>query len=448
MNIYIDCTDIILSQQNTGIQRVVRNLTTFCTKHEDYLGIRCQLVFFDKYYGFIRIKNSNKNSLQESVGYFHTIRISLREPWRIKRLIKYLFPITWFHDLLDRFWQDPARLLLSVPLLLFSLPIILFSIIYTFFKQVPNKWHPKINDIFLIPGSSWWNFDMRNAINLIKKQKGHVAVVIFDLIPISHSQTCGNYAQSFAHELPFLIKNADLFLAISRTTQNALVDYIATQKILNPAKIVHFLLGADLDQVKPEKPRRKELLSFFKKRPYVCVGTLEPRKNHNFLLDAFDHLWQKDPDVALCIIGRYGWKSEELVKRLRHHPQYTHSLIWFDNLNDTELAYCYQNSKALIFPSIIEGFGLPLVEALHYGRPVFASDIPIFKEIGGERCIYFSLGDPCCLANIIEQNEKKGNDISMTHAAEFKWISWNESSKQFYSLIVDHFGTYENSLTQ
>ncbi len=81
----------------------------------------------------------------------------------------------------------------------------------------------------------------------------------------------------------------------------------------------------------------------------------------------------------------------DFVEQLQKHSQYGKSLFWLNDATDTELAFCYRNARALVYPSIIEGFGLPLVEALYYGCPVLASDIPVFHEIGGDHCTYFSL---------------------------------------------------------
>ena len=124
------------------------------------------------------------------------------------------------------------------------------------------------------------------------------------------------------------------------------------------------------------------------------MGTLEPRKNHAMLLDAFERVWRTHPQSRLVIVGRFGWMCNDLVKRILHHAQYARSLFLFTNLSDAELAYCYEHATAFVFPSHAEGFGLPIVEALQHGLPVMASDIPIHREVVSDFCAYFDQHDP------------------------------------------------------
>ncbi|MGD2114973.1 MAG: glycosyltransferase family 1 protein, partial [Acidobacteriota bacterium] len=120
----------------------------------------------------------------------------------------------------------------------------------------------------------------------------------------------------------------------------------------------------------------------------LFVGTLEPRKNVETLLDAWRGLRSRRrdvPDLVLC--GRLGWKGERLVRRLErgrdegwlHQPGY---------VADDELAALYRDAVLLAFPSHYEGFGLPLLEALAAGTPVVASDIPVLREVAGEAALY------------------------------------------------------------
>ena len=81
------------------------------------------------------------------------------------------------------------------------------------------------------------------------------------------------------------------------------------------------------------------------------------------------------------MFGRPGWRLDRLARRIRKHPQFGQRLIWFETGSDAELDYAYRHASALIFASRCEGFGLLLVLAMHYGLPVIASDIPVFREI-------------------------------------------------------------------
>ncbi|MEM8119924.1 glycosyltransferase, partial [Morganella morganii] len=109
-----------------------------------------------------------------------------------------------------------------------------------------------------------------------------------------------------------------------------------------------------------------DLLRMFKaKAPvFLMVSTIEPRKNHGYLLDAFERAWAQGSQARLCIAGRIGWKCEALVERVRQHPELNKRLFMFNDLSDKSLEYAYSHAASLVFPSYVEGFGLPLVEAM------------------------------------------------------------------------------------
>jgi len=131
----------------------------------------------------------------------------------------------------------------------------------------------------------------------------------------------------------------------------------------------------------------------------------------------------------LCIVGRMGWKVEALLRRIEQHPEKNVRLFWWSDLSDDELLYCYGNAKMLLFPSFIEGFGLPLVESLSNGLPVLASDTPIHREIGGEQIGYFDLADPHSLKEKLLAIEASGIPDSLQVSPGYQWLSWLESSR-------------------
>ena len=88
------------------------------------------------------------------------------------------------------------------------------------------------------------------------------------------------------------------------------------------------------------------------------------------------------------------------------------------------------NARALVFPSYVEGFGLPLVEAMQRGLPAMASDIPVFREIGGEFMAYFNLDDPQTLADRVTQFESSDEFPASRSVADWQWIGWREASQQ------------------
>jgi glycosyltransferase involved in cell wall biosynthesis len=125
---------------------------------------------------------------------------------------------------------------------------------------------------------------------------------------------------------------------------------------------------------------------------FVMCGTIEPRKNHLLLL----HLWR---DLArtegaripkLLIIGKRGWKNENVVDMLERSAAIRPHVIEASGLSTPAMKHFIAHARALLMPSFAEGYCLPMVEALALGTPVVASDIAVFREVGGDRCVYRS----------------------------------------------------------
>ena len=171
---------------------------------------------------------------------------------------------------------------------------------------------------------------------------------------------------------------------------------------------------------------------------YLMVSTIEPRKNHAYLLDAFERIWAEDSEACLCFVGKIGWKTEQLIERIRQHPQFQKKLFMFNDLSDRELEHCYTHARSLVFPSYVEGFGLPLVEAMQRGLPAMASDIPVFREIGGDSMVYFDLEQPETLARLIRQFEESGKFPAPLSLADWQWINWQQASQQLIDKIQQH----------
>lgn len=111
----------------------------------------------------------------------------------------------------------------------------------------------------------------------------------------------------------------------------------------------------------------------------LCVGTIEPRKNHGMLLDAWQRLEVLEPDpvrgsVGLVIVGRLGWRSDELARRLRRLHRSDRRVQWLRTVDDTQLAALYRDATAVVMPSLDEGLGLPVLEARRNAVPVLAGN--------------------------------------------------------------------------
>lgn len=253
----------------------------------------------------------------------------------------------------------------------------------------------RAGDAFLCLDSSWV-YDIRTALDEAGRAGASRALVLCDVLPLSHPQwfTEGT-RRYFRGWLCAVLPRLEGVFAISRTTCASLAALAGTGELpvraLPPCRAIR--LGAeipagDCGEVRPEL---KRLLRAPRPPAFLSVGTLEPRKNLDFAIDLFDALAARGLDFQWHLVGAPGWLAEATAQRIRAHPRFGDRLFWWTDLDDAELLHCYRHAAALVAVSRAEGFGLPLVEARLAGLPVFASDIPVFREVLGAEARYLPL---------------------------------------------------------
>lgn len=229
--------------------------------------------------------------------------------------------------------------------------------------------------------------------------------MVYDLLPLSRPEWFSSrLAANFRRWIGVLARQADRCICISEATSQDLQRHLKAFSGARRPEIVTVPLGADLDASFPSRGIPEDhahLTDWLRgRRAVLAVGTVEPRKGHDKLLAAFDHLWQDEPgsDLSLVIVGRAGWKTDRLQEKIRTHQELGKRLVWVEQASDDVLAELYRECTGLVSASLAEGFGLPLIEALRHGLPVLARNIPVFREVGGDLFNYFDDDAPAAFA--------------------------------------------------
>ena len=292
------------------------------------------------------------------------------------------------------------------------------------------------------------------AAFLALRDKGvKLACVVHDLAPIRFPhQVPARFRVNFRRWVDGNLAGSDLVVAISSTVRDDLADYFTgLASAARPAgrRLAWFHLGQDLDRALPDGKVRAALARIFDDRDsgtvFLMVGWLHPRKNHTFVLDALERLHREGISARLVLIGRRDLAADGFYRRVGAHADLARQVFVFHDATDTELAYCYRRSSALVYPSISEGFGLPLVEALGYGLRVFASDIPVFREIGEGYVSFFPLDDPEVLTGKLRRFCMDGHFDARRPIAEFRWPTWRESIERLLDIVLEPDGASDTA---
>jgi len=212
--------------------------------------------------------------------------------------------------------------------------------------------------------------------------------LVHDLIPITHPEFC-RPGESSRHRarMRTVLATATGVIANSQATQDELGAFAAAERQPCPAALTAWL-GLDPLPV-PQHPRMPEHPTF------VVLSTIEARKNHLMLLEIWSRLVDRLGDSAprLLIIGQRGWEADPVFDLLDQVGRLDGYVIELNHCSDKELAQHLAAARALLFPSLAEGYGLPLIEALALGVPAITSDLPVFREIGDDIPDYLSATD-------------------------------------------------------
>lgn len=291
----------------------------------------------------------------------------------------------------------------------------------------------KEGDVLFL-GDASWNYPVWREARDARRRGARVVTVLYDLIPVRQPQFVPRLTTiAFEKWLGRVIPWSDVVLCISKSVEDDLHRY-ASQHAMELHRTASFRLGCDpLPAGGEPLSIRAQLREFLSGAPcFTAIGSVEPRKNYGFILDVFEKLWRQGVDARLLILGRRTVESADLLQRIERHSEFGARLLVMHDANDSEVAFAYAGGRALLFASLAEGFGLPLVEARARGSAVIASDLPAFAELADEGVSLFPAGSANAMEKLVLSHLR-----SPCQARASEPFTWTDTARQCLAFIQD-----------
>lgn len=255
------------------------------------------------------------------------------------------------------------------------------------------------DDTVLILGAMWGSRELPDAIADAQRAVGFRATsLLYDLIPIEYPQFYDQgFPEQYRNYLDRVLAISDHLFVISGATGRDLETYCADHGLTQPPTEVIYLGDGAVSADRSVRPALLPEGDFV-----LAVSTFEPRKNHVVLYDAVKHA--QLTGIALprvVVVGNPGWLTQELQYVVRNDPSTQDAFIWLPRTTDQELAWLYEHALFTVYPSIVEGWGLPIAESMHFGKFCITCGVSSMPEVAGDLAEYLSPYDPAAWAETI-----------------------------------------------
>ena len=224
----------------------------------------------------------------------------------------------------------------------------------------------------------------------------------------------------------FSINKSKQIISVSKTTKK---DIIKNYNI-SESKVSVIYNG--FEKITKEKTVKVKQIKYV-----LFVGTIQPRKNLEILIDAFERFQQTNPEFKLVIVGKKGWLYKSIFEKVKL-INLEDKIIFTGHISDDELIWYYKNAFCLTLPSLYEGFGIPVLEAMSYNCPTIISMSSSLPEIGGDASLYF---DPTNAEDLLQKfNTLSGNiqlrkELIEKGRQRIKFFSWKKCGKETLDVI-------------
>jgi len=314
------------------------------------------------------------------------------------------------------------------------IPVRLSNLFLDYLPQIfPHYLQPILGKSNVFHGTNYTVYPYKNIQKVI---------TIYDLSFIRYPEYTNSVVQQYTKRLIKCLEWTDLIITISESSKQDIINYlkVPAEKIfvtpLASQYNANFLSSLDLD-------KEVENINYNFSKPYLLfVSTIEPRKNINAIISAFNFLKQRyKVEHQLVLIGKKGWNYEPIFTAIQNSPC-KDEIHHLDYLSNELVALFYSKADVFLYPSHYEGFGLPVLEAMTLGSPVITSNISSIPEVTGNAAILIDPNDYMQLAEailqVISDSQLRQNLINKgkIRADLFSWERTAKETLKAYKSII------------
>lgn len=298
----------------------------------------------------------------------------------------------------------------------------------------------EVGDAYISLGLDWDQKNLPFIYALKKRLDLKVILFCYDIIPILMPEHCfPGVPEKFPTYFVDAAWCADVILCISECSRNDLNDYLVSVGAPVP-NLGIVRLGGDIatPAALPPSPEVAEVISG---KYILFVSTIEARKNHRILYQAYKKLLAagKRDIPQLIFVGMQGWGVDDLIHSLQEDPEIHPYIRRLQNVSDSDLKHLYRHCLFTVYPSLYEGWGIPVAESLAYGKFCLASNAASIPEVGGDLVEYISPQDANAWADRLgwySQNPQAICELQAVISNSYQSATWKETGTAIFNAAL------------
>lgn len=262
--------------------------------------------------------------------------------------------------------------------------------------------------------------------------RGKIVVTVHDLIAVYFGADIPFWSsQFFGRWMPFSYRFADHIIAVSENTKKDIIKLLKIKE--DKITVIYEAADKKFAPISNKKIIDKIKNKYNLGNEYILhVGTLNPRKNIGFLIDVFSQVVKKMPNYKLAITGKKGWYYDGIIRKVKN-LKLEKNVVFVGYIAEEDKVALYAGAKLLAFPSLYEGFGLPILEAMSCGVPVISSDRSSMPELVGDAGVLLAPDDEkgwvVSMLKIL-QSEKYQKTLAAKSLQQVKKFNWDITAKK------------------